>query len=76
MADHQDEPLCFKCSSLLIEPYMQCRQCEKSEERGPVTLCLHCFSKGAEFDQHKSDHSYYLVVGFVLSNKFTNSVKT
>jgi len=62
MEDSIDEPLCFICASLLLEPYIQCKECEKQAEKGPVTLCLHCFSKGVEFDGHKSDHPYYLVV--------------
>lgn len=62
MEDLKDEPVCCMCSSLLLEPYIQCTVCEKHAEKGPVTLCLHCFSKGAEFDEHKSDHSYYIVV--------------
>lgn len=62
MDDTKDEPVCFSCTSLLLEPYIQCTDCEIQSDKGPVTLCLHCFSKGVEFEGHKSDHSYYLVV--------------
>lgn len=55
------EPCCFYCKTLLIEPYIQCATCEKTACYGAVTLCLHCFAKGVEFDNHQSDHSYTIV---------------
>ncbi|KAL4223106.1 Transcriptional adapter 2-alpha [Mactra antiquata] len=58
---NEKEPCCFYCVSLLMEPYIKCATCVKTEERGAVTLCLHCFAKGVEFDQHQSDHSYSIV---------------
>lgn len=57
----EHEPCCFKCRSLLMEPYIQCASCERTEDHRPVTLCLHCFAKGSEFDSHQSDHSYIVV---------------
>ncbi|XP_060578203.1 transcriptional adapter 2-alpha-like [Ruditapes philippinarum] len=57
----ESEPCCFYCTSLLMEPYIQCASCEKSESKGAVTLCLHCFAKGVEFGDHQSDHPYTIV---------------
>ena len=73
IADERD-PCCCGCKSLLTEPFIQCASCTQADTRtdtppdtrvdtpDKVTICLHCFAKGVEFDQHKNDHSYYVVV--------------
>ncbi|CAN0136656.1 unnamed protein product, partial [Discosporangium mesarthrocarpum] len=37
---------------------IRCNECKK--ENG-VDICLDCFSKGLEFDQHKKDHDYRVI---------------
>eukprot|EP00118_Oscarella_pearsei_P016895 m.164777 g.164777 ORF g.164777 m.164777 type:complete len:443 (+) comp38886_c2_seq24:120-1448(+) len=53
------EEQCPGCGILLQEPYIQCYVCVK------VNICLQCFAKGVEFDEHKNDHDYT-----VLTNAF------
>ncbi|KAK3100129.1 hypothetical protein FSP39_015155 [Pinctada imbricata] len=52
------ECVCPSCGLRIYEPYIQCKQCPGETE---VKICLLCFSKGAEFDEHKSDHGYVVV---------------
>lgn len=56
MDDEEDEISCPKCSLTLKTPYVHCKQCP-----GVVKICLQCFSKGAEFGDHESDHAYTIV---------------
>lgn len=44
---------CPSCSSNLKEPYINCVECQPN-----VQICLRCFAKGVEFEQHSNDHSY------------------
>ncbi|KAK7088033.1 transcriptional adapter 2-alpha-like [Littorina saxatilis] len=50
------EAQCPGCSSHLMAPFIRCAQC-------PIRthLCLHCFARGAEFEQHQNNHSYTVV---------------
>ena len=53
-----DTEKCPACSTPLAEPYIQCAEC------GPpnLNLCLHCFSRGVEVEQHKNSHKYIVIV--------------
>jgi Myb-like DNA-binding domain len=42
---------CQKCALMLEEPYIQCAECED-------TFCVLCFSRGAETQHHRNNHSY------------------
>ncbi|XP_047484715.1 transcriptional adapter 2-alpha-like isoform X1 [Penaeus chinensis] len=56
-----DPPVsCKKCSTVAKEPYIQCAEC-KHQNRIPITLCVPCFTKGAEFGSHRNDHSYMVI---------------
>lgn len=55
---------CGNCSSEVTTQYILCAKCN-------VNICLDCFSKGAEFYEHKNDHNYrILTMKFLL---FDNS---
>lgn len=55
---------CSNCYSEVVSQYILCEKCN-------VNICLECFSKGAEFFEHKNDHDYrILTTKFVL---FENS---
>lgn len=59
--DYETEEMCCKkCSTVLMEPYIQCVECS-SIDKEPVFLCLHCFAKGVEFEGHQSDHPYTVI---------------
>lgn len=57
----EKEPTCCYCQSLLMEPFIRCAGCARTESTGPFTLCLHCFAKGVELGEHHSDHPYSIV---------------
>nr|CAD7398016.1 unnamed protein product [Timema poppensis] len=46
---------CFKCGSVLKEPYIRCAECNQ------VNICITCFAKGAEGFPHKNNHSYIVI---------------
>lgn len=46
------EIACNFCSVSLIEPFILCAECND------ITLCLSCFSKGRELQNHKNYHAY------------------
>lgn len=52
----EDVNKCLKCHVVLNEPYIRCCSCFTK-----VTLCLECFSRGAEEKDHCNDHSYEIV---------------
>lgn len=54
--DEDEEVPCPKCSLTLNTPYVLCKECP-----GMVKICLQCFSKGAEFGGHESDHPYTII---------------
>ena len=67
MDDYEhEEPYCCFCRAMVMEPYIICKGCMVTAEQGPVTLCLHCFAKGIEFDNHHSDHPYSIVVRILM----------
>lgn len=55
---------CFGCHLLLKEPYIECQDC-----LGKPVVCTDCFSKGREFGEHSSGHSYK-VHTLILITKF------
>lgn len=50
---------CGSCESSLEYPHILCYECESHGNK--VTLCVSCFSKGKEFNDHKNDHEYIFV---------------
>lgn len=45
---------CTNCGSDLGDKYIHCHGCN-------CEVCLNCFSRGAEFGEHRSDHSFSVV---------------
>lgn len=56
MMDKETES-CPNCGVNLNEPYILCKGCKPAG----VKICLHCFSKGVEFNNHESDHPYSVI---------------
>ncbi|CAL8120117.1 unnamed protein product [Orchesella dallaii] len=48
---------CVNCQDLIKAMGIQCVECHN----GNLTLCVECFSLGAELGDHKPDHSYRFV---------------
>lgn len=53
--EEKEEETCPGCSSVLLEPFMQCGVCADYQ------LCLHCFRTGFESKTHKNDHCYQII---------------
>lgn len=51
--------LCGNCNATTKEPYIFCYQCKKNSPAS--VICMMCFSKGAEFGHHRSDHEYIVI---------------
>lgn len=49
------DPTCRVCRSTLVEPYIRCAVCNN------VEICLSCFAKGCEVNEHKNDHDYVII---------------
>ncbi|VEN33462.1 unnamed protein product [Callosobruchus maculatus] len=56
--DNPDSSYCANCYSEVTNQYILCDKCD-------TIICLACFSNGAEFGEHKSNHDYR-----ILSTKF------
>ncbi|CAH2003231.1 unnamed protein product [Acanthoscelides obtectus] len=56
--DNPDSSYCVNCYSEVTNQYILCNKCD-------TVICLACFSNGAEFGEHKSNHDYR-----ILSTKF------
>ena len=59
---------CGQCHELLRAPYIECDECpsvlrilDSKIKTTPVFICLHCFSRGAQFDGHVNVHDFVLV---------------
>uniref|UniRef100_F6VKM8 Transcriptional adapter n=1 Tax=Ciona intestinalis TaxID=7719 RepID=F6VKM8_CIOIN len=50
---------CKGCGVNLVEPYVRCAECENFK------MCLECFSRGFESEQHLNNHKYQ-----IITNKF------
>ncbi|CAG9814373.1 unnamed protein product [Phaedon cochleariae] len=62
--DNSDTSYCENCFSEVVNKWILCDKCN-------INICLACFSNGAEFKKHKSDHDYkVLTTKFIL---FENS---
>ena len=46
-------PSCPGCLMFISEPYIKCHQCLPE-----VIICLRCFAKGKEFENHLNSHDY------------------
>ncbi|XP_077298084.1 transcriptional adapter 2A [Arctopsyche grandis] len=46
------QPACSSCYIQLVEPYVECEECED------ISLCTNCFSTGVQPAKHRNDHSY------------------
>ncbi|XP_015917065.2 transcriptional adapter 2-alpha isoform X2 [Parasteatoda tepidariorum] len=57
-----ESPTCPSCGIFLTEPYIQCAQCANPTR----CLCLQCFAKGREYENHKNNHPY-----IIIRNNFT-----
>ncbi|KMQ90151.1 transcriptional adapter 2-alpha [Lasius niger] len=47
--------MCRVCRLTLVEPYIRCAVCNN------VEICLPCFAKGCDINEHKNDHDYVII---------------
>ena len=64
----EDEQLsCFGCNTCLMEPFIKCAECTSPT----VYICLQCFARGLEKEQHESYHGYEVIVGLLIFRSLT-----
>lgn len=54
----EDRLICPICGVFLSEPYIKCATCVCPQRY----FCVQCFAKGREYENHKNDHPYIIVV--------------
>eukprot|EP01084_Bolivina_argentea_P008272 15484_1 len=71
VSNNCDYVICNACNNKL-NPCMtviQCVECKSSK----VIICIKCFKKGIEFNQHKRFHRYYVLPGINVSMNENNT---
>jgi transcriptional adapter 2-alpha len=53
-SNSETDCVCASCACDLVAPYIYCALCK-------VNICAVCFSKGAEFGEHRNDHDYHII---------------